>query len=625
MPITLGSNIASLSAQRQLGRASDSLSLTYERLSSGQRISRASDDAAGLAIADNLRVSTRVYTQATRNINDGISYLNIAQGALSALSEIVLRQKELAEQAANGIYSPTQKAVMQKEANTLVNEYNRIMQSTSFNNIGVLNGSNTSLQLQQGFGNSEATNFSIGRYFGVAAGDATFNAGISFATGSAPIGVTTGDFNGDGNLDFATADVTDQKVSVFLGNGNGTFNARLTFAIAASSTSIVAADLDNDGRSDLVVTNSSGTVEALIANADGSFQLKSSNPTGNNSRMATITDFNGDGILDMATADRNGGVLSVYLGNGNGTFKARTSFADAGSPVSVTYGDFNGDGIMDLASGANGASVGVFLGNGDGTFRARQSYATGSLSSVVSAADLNGDGNLDLISANTGGATVGIFLGNGDGTFGGPVNISTGASPVNAAIGDYNGDGKLDIIAQDINRAGVFLGNGDGTFSIARSYSSGGSPVSGVAAADFNKDGVIDLLASNNVGATSSATILLGNSDGTGRRNNFLSPFSLITQQGARSALDVTTDLLNKISLDIGLIGANQSRLSVALNTINVRKDNYQVAESQIRDVDIASESSALVRSQILQQAASAILGQANLIPQLALQLLNGR
>src|SRR6185312_14819206 len=101
MTITIGSNIPSLRAQRGLDQATRQLASAYEQLSSGQRINDAGDDAAGLAIADSLRAKGAVLTQAVRNVNDGTSYLNIAEGALKALSDITQRQLELAEQSAN--------------------------------------------------------------------------------------------------------------------------------------------------------------------------------------------------------------------------------------------------------------------------------------------------------------------------------------------------------------------------------------------------------------------------------------------------------------------------------------------------------------------------------------------
>ena len=140
MTIRLGSNISSLTAQRKLADGTAALSKTFERLSSGQRINRASDDAAGLAIADSLNAASRVYTQGIRNFSDGLSLLSIAEGALQQLQAITIRQIELAEQAANGVYSTKQRQALNDEANALVDEFNRIVESTSFNGLNVLDG-----------------------------------------------------------------------------------------------------------------------------------------------------------------------------------------------------------------------------------------------------------------------------------------------------------------------------------------------------------------------------------------------------------------------------------------------------------------------------------------------------
>ena len=116
MPITLGSNINSLMAQRKLANTTDGLARTYERLSSGMRINRASDDAAGLAVSSKLNSDARVYTQGIRNANDGISALSIAQGTLGEASNIVIRLRELATGAANGAFSAAQRRTSDTEA-----------------------------------------------------------------------------------------------------------------------------------------------------------------------------------------------------------------------------------------------------------------------------------------------------------------------------------------------------------------------------------------------------------------------------------------------------------------------------------------------------------------------------
>ena len=150
MPITIGSNIASLQAQRRLADASDRLGRTYEKLSSGQRINRASDDAAGLAIADSLRANQRVASVAIRNANDGISTIGIADSALGQIGNVLSRLAELAEQSANGVFSTVQRSALQNEFFQLSQEIERIAVTTEFNGVKLLSGGNT-VSLQVGF------------------------------------------------------------------------------------------------------------------------------------------------------------------------------------------------------------------------------------------------------------------------------------------------------------------------------------------------------------------------------------------------------------------------------------------------------------------------------------------
>lgn len=143
MPITIGNNIASLRAIRQLDSTANEAARVSERLASGQRINRASDDAAGLSIAAGLNADARVFTQSIRNIGDAASMLNIAEGALSTLTDIVTKQIALSEQAANGVYSGRQRLALEREANALRKEYNRIVESTEFNGRKLLDGNSS--------------------------------------------------------------------------------------------------------------------------------------------------------------------------------------------------------------------------------------------------------------------------------------------------------------------------------------------------------------------------------------------------------------------------------------------------------------------------------------------------
>ena len=160
MGLSLGTNISSLQAQRRLGISTAALSTTFERLSSGQRINKASDDAAGLAIADSLRAQQRIAAVAIRNANDGISTIAIADSALGEIGGVLSRLAELAEQSANGVYSNEQRSALANEFVALASEIERIAVTTTFNGVALLSG-NSSVVLQVGFNSGSTSQISF--------------------------------------------------------------------------------------------------------------------------------------------------------------------------------------------------------------------------------------------------------------------------------------------------------------------------------------------------------------------------------------------------------------------------------------------------------------------------------
>jgi len=150
MAVTINTNIASLNAQRRLGSTTARLQKSYERLSSGLRIVRASDDAAGLAIADALKADQRVASVAIRNANDGISLISIADGALAEIGNVLTRMAELSEQSSNGTLATAQRSALASEFLALGSEIERIAVTTSFNGINLLSGG-SQISLQIGF------------------------------------------------------------------------------------------------------------------------------------------------------------------------------------------------------------------------------------------------------------------------------------------------------------------------------------------------------------------------------------------------------------------------------------------------------------------------------------------
>ena len=140
MAIRIFNNTASVNAQRLLGQNNDRLALSVERISSGIRINRGADDAAGLAISEGLRSDIRALRQATRNANDGMSLINVTEGALNEQSSILIRLRELASQAATGTVGSTERATIQLEFSALRDELTRIAETTEFNGTGLIDG-----------------------------------------------------------------------------------------------------------------------------------------------------------------------------------------------------------------------------------------------------------------------------------------------------------------------------------------------------------------------------------------------------------------------------------------------------------------------------------------------------
>ena len=141
MPVRIFNNIASTNAQRLLGVNNDRLSQSVARISSGIRINKASDDAAGLAVSEGLRSDIRALRQAVRNSNDGVSLINIAEGALNEQSSMLIRLRELSSQAATGTVGSTERATIQLEFNALRSEIDRISATTTFNGQALVDGS----------------------------------------------------------------------------------------------------------------------------------------------------------------------------------------------------------------------------------------------------------------------------------------------------------------------------------------------------------------------------------------------------------------------------------------------------------------------------------------------------
>lgn len=332
----------------------------------------------------------------------------------------------------------------------------------------------------------------------------SFDPWVAYQAGNGPIAVTSEDFDGDGELDFAVANSGDNNISIRLGVGDGTFGPAVEFAAGSYPFSITSGDFNGDGKPDLAVSNAGGNdISVILGKGDGSFDSPVNYSVGGDPYSVVTGDFNGDGKVDLAVACFNGNGVFVLLGIGNGTFSDAVGYTTGGSPQEVAVADFNGDGKSDLVvAKSNSNDLSVLLGNGDGTFQTAVPYTVGIYQNAVNAGDLNGDGRPDIAVAN-GNDKLSILLGNGDGTFQTPVHYTVGQRPESVAFADFDGDGRIDIATANMNShsVSILLGNGDGTFQTAMDQALGGNIwASSIALGDLNGDGTIDLIVGSDGG-----------------------------------------------------------------------------------------------------------------------------
>ncbi|MBZ5528591.1 MAG: FG-GAP-like repeat-containing protein [Acidobacteriia bacterium] len=274
---------------------------------------------------------------------------------------------------------------------------------------------------------------------------------------SGPAAIAAADVNGDGLLDLLVANQTSGNVTILLGKGDGTFSAAPSSPLAAGGgpAGIVTGDFNGDGKIDFAVSNSAdNTISIFLGDGAGGFTAAPESPialgTGQQTPGALVAaDFNGDGKLDLAVVNRATNNVTVLNGNGDGTFTTApgSPLSVGAGPAALAAGDLNGDGRADLAVvNQTDNTVSVLLNKGDGTFAAAlgSPLAASTTPSGVAVADVNMDGIADLVLTNQGADSISIYLGLGSGLFAPRFGLPTAAGPVALVAADFNGDGRPD-------------------------------------------------------------------------------------------------------------------------------------------------------------------------------------
>ncbi len=612
-------NLFALKANNQLLRTQKAIARSLERLSSGQRVTGAQDDIVALSRNSGLTAQIRGLAAANLGINSALGMIATAESAVSAQMDIVHRMKEIALRASNGTATVEDRANLNQELESLYAEYQRIATQTSFDGTNLLDGSFSLKTIQLGASKGDKLQFGIESTTAsrIIVQDNTYGTGafatsVTSATAGTSWGLTTADFNGDGNADVAVADGT--AIDIFLGNGNGTFAARRT--LASTAKYIEQADFNGDGNVDLVTSSEGSTMDIILGNGNGTFAARTTlAPGGTIHAWMSIGDMNGDAKQDIVVSNYTDNTTSVLLGNGNGTFAARVTLGSGSNEVALA--DLNGDGYLDVLMAWGNANAA--LGNGNGTFGAVTGTAVGTSPVGIDAGDLNGDGKVDVVTADMASLTGSILLGNGNGTFAAKTNAPAGTERFSVRLTDLNGDGYLDMLnmgQNDVWSLNINLGNGNGTFKPTTVALTAITNWPSFAVDDFTGDGVKDIVAANSWSSTIS--LLVGNSTTVTEA----ATISVATQEDAEALLTALDNAVSNLQDVQGNLSAIHSRLDETVVGNLLLSENLQEARSVSMDVDFATEVAELVKNQILQDVQVAVLTQANLQVKLVAQLL---
>jgi len=424
----------------------------------------------------------------------------------------------------------------------------------------------------------------------------TFASSVNFATGNTPLELAVADFNGDGKPDVTTANYTSNSVSVLLntttfGGSSATFSAKTDFTAGTTPYTVTIGDLNGDGKPDFATANSTTNNASVFFNTTApgagtpSFSAKTDFTTATDPEYLAMADFNGDGKLDLVTANYGAGNISVLMnitttGSATPSFSAKTDFATGSGAIWVSTGDMNGDGRPDVATANSTANtVSVFFntttpGASTPSFTAKTDFTTGTAPYSVQIRDINGDGKPELIAGNGSSNTISVLINNttpGSSTpsFGAKTDFATGTAPACVILGDINGDGKPDMVTGNntANTQSILLntttpGSSTPTFTAKTDIPGGGSSFS-VELGDINCDGKLDMAVTNNGTTTVSVyfnTTTPGSSTPTfGTRTDFT--------VGSFPSLVAIWDLNGDGKRDLAVANATSNNISVLLST----------------------------------------------------------
>lgn len=578
MALSVNTNITSLGVQKNLNKASDALSQSMNRLSSGLKINSAKDDAAGMQIANRLNNQVKGLNVAISNANNGVSIAQTAEGAMQESTNTLQRLRELALQAANGDKSDADRVSLQQEFTAKVGELNRIASTTTFGGRNLLDGSFQNVAFQIGananetisFGMTDISSTALKGNYSEATVNSTALSGLAAtttgsvltdkatATGTAAVGATvdtdTIKINGT-TISFGNVAATDLGVAAVAAINKET----ATTGVTASADATGVLTLTSAKAIKLEAGDVAGAVvgpPAVAAKTDGLVNLK----LAANANIAPTSNLTADGSITV-----NGAAVTWAKGDAMSTVltKLTTAAGGAAAGASATFTD----GRLKLTSG-NGADIKLANTN------------SGSLSQL------------------------GLSAGTTQAKLTEDTSISVNGVEVKFKKGDTS-----DAVLASINSASTGVQaskNADGTLSLFADKDitiKDGSAGTGLKA--------LGLTTVANAGTKTAVTM-----------ETSVSNLNILTAASSQQAIQALDDAMQQIDSQRSQLGAVQNRFASTVANLQSISQNSSAAKGRVEDADFASEAAELTKQQTLQQASTAILSQANQLPSSVLKLL---
>lgn len=656
----IGSNIGSLRAANASTAANDSLKMSMERLSTGKRINSAKDDAAGLAIASRMTSQIKTMAVAARNANDGISMAQTAEGALGEVTNMLQRMKELAGQAANGALGASERKSLQSEVSQLTAQINDISTKTNFNGINLLDGTVKSVTLQTGAQAGQTTSLSLSNTSASALGLNGYRVEGQATTGRITAAtINAGDIQLNGknafaaNLSAGTAETTAAAINTNTGQTGVSAQAYNTLSggpIAQGGVTTAGGfTIAVGGGTAVNVTGANGQelvdkinrdVGGISAQLDSEGKIVLSNDTGK-----TIVIAGADAGKAGFTAGTYGGFVALTSSNGQPIDIKRGTSGDATDLASIGLNETaSSDAIKGSTAGANALDGtdslklnGVAVGSSNDASAASKAAAINAVSAqsgVTATATTKATVKLDasLIAAGNDLSINGanVVLADSDGTSG--MSMSDVVKNINAAgisglVASSDAEGNLILTSSTGNDITLMNGAGGSSNNMVLSMTGDdGGASTGSLGAGLTLKGRVELKSDTGaeirVEGSAASLAKVGLAAQGGSKDQVGGALNVTTQANASTAMTAIDKALDKVSSIRGDLGAVQNRLQVTVNNLTTTSSNLQEARSRIEDTDFSSESTALAKAQILGQASTAMLAQANQSQQGVLKLL---